>query len=119
MRVAGRAMKAKGMPSKTLRRQREPNDHPPDPIPRKTPKINRAVVRRASHPVFGETASLALPSELAAQMIERRKSRSSDFGVTLRPRLSIPVRIVAFVGPSSSVTAAQPSGIYTRFPILL
>jgi len=83
-------------------------------------KIKRAEGRQASHPVFGESASPVHSSELAAQMILRGERAglltSESFSGPSFPSL---FGIVAFVGPSSSVTAAQPSGIYNRFPILL
>ena len=93
---------------------------PPIRFSREYATIVRTEGRRASHPAFGETVLSAHFSGPAHRYCDRGERAglltSESFSGPAFPSL---FGIVAFLGPSSSVTAAQPSGIYTRFSILL
>jgi hypothetical protein len=73
----------------TLGRQRSADGHAPDPIfarvrENQTQKVVKHPIRSLARPLHLRTG--------VADDFERRKSRSSDFGVILRPRLSVLIR---------------------------
>jgi hypothetical protein len=121
MRVCGKSHESTGVPSQLPDDKKNPMAIRPVRFSRERALIKRAEGRRASHPVFGETVLSARSKRTGGADVLRGGERaglltSESFSGPAFPSL---FGIVAFLGPSSSVTAAQPSGIYTRFSILL